>query len=124
MTPNVSTLLREQFPKMLTNAAIECNNGWAPLLAAALTRIQEVDKKAKISTIKEQLGGLRIYFNGIPDDAVYEIVTAAEQEAEVTCDICGRGGRMYSESLWLRTRCTEHINTIVLPSGTLSEFKK
>lgn len=62
--------------------------------------------KVQITYIKEKFGSLRVFYVG-GDPEVDAMVMLAEMVSEVTCDHCGRPGKLTGDR-WLAARCTEH----------------
>ena len=56
--------------------------------------------------VKEKYGGLRFYYNG-GDDYIAGAVSLAEYLSEVTCEECGKPGKMRGRN-WMYTACDEH----------------
>jgi hypothetical protein len=63
----------------------------------------------EVVRVKEKLGGLRFYTNKI-NDAMLQLMAAAEQQSLVTCDVCGQPGTILQGKGWIRTRCEAHPN--------------
>ena len=92
--------------------------GWVPLLTDTLDRIgflmaRRPDAVIKGLMVKEKFGQLRIRHPGrLPPD-IEEDVRAlwceAEERSTVTCQFCGRPGRLRADGrLWLATACDSH----------------
>lgn len=59
--------------------------------------------------VKEKLGGLRIYGDGLhTTPALVVELRAAEQEASKTCEVCGDAGEMLSIKGYYTVRCAKH----------------
>lgn len=84
----------------------ECGPGWYPLIKDALTRIEALGTAhQEVLQVKEKFGGLRIYLS-IHNDETDAIITAAEQEAHMTCEDCGSKENVkLCGKGWLRTQC-------------------
>ena len=88
----------------------ECGKGWNDIIDALEHSMLEIDPDYKVDQIKEKYGGLRYYFT--PSDNKYnkqldELVSIAELQCEVTCEICGKPGILRT-GRWFSTRCEEH----------------
>ena len=57
--------------------------------------------------VKEKFGGLRFY-TGPSLDPQWNRISRAEEQAAVTCDVCGKEGKMSNIGGWMATRCEEH----------------
>ena len=71
--------------------------------------LQGVDKKywPRVAQIKEKMGGLRFYVNGLISDQMQsQILQAEEDEGESyrTCERCGAVGKLRDGS-WKHTYC-------------------
>lgn len=58
--------------------------------------------------VKEKFGTLRFYYDG-GDDYVRGLVSMAESMTEVTCEKCGKPGKMRGTG-WIYTACDEHTD--------------
>lgn len=82
--------------------------GWHPLVDKLVANILEISPDTKFGQIKEKYGTLRVYCSPEPD-AVYKLISQAEQASESICEICGKPGvNKPSGTGWWRTRCEEH----------------
>lgn len=59
-----------------------------------------------VSQVKEKFGMLRFYYHG-GDDVVKGLVQMAEAMSEVTCEVCGKPGKL-RDGRWVQTLCDEH----------------
>lgn len=89
----------------------ECGDGWYDLLDRLCTKIQAyVDehniKQVEAVQVKEKFGTLRFYINGGPD-AIHTFISEAESESAITCEECGKPGKLRGGG-WLRTLCDNH----------------
>ncbi len=92
--------------------SFECYPGWADLLSALFTWLEEIapDREWSPRQIKEKYGTLRFYWHGdLPERAV-EIIKAAEHLSGHICELCGAPGMLRSQHGWWTTRCHEHKN--------------
>lgn len=56
--------------------------------------------------VKEKFGTLRFYFDG-GDEAIHGMVELAEYMSSVTCEECGKPGKLRGGG-WVRTLCDKH----------------
>lgn len=95
-------------------------DGWAHIVADALTSIAEIEAAsgllASVAQVKEKFGGLRLYVRARDETTegqhfaaqLQEIVAAAEQRAARTCQKCGAPGELRSAGGWWGTTCAQH----------------
>ncbi len=57
----------------------------------------------RVGQVKEKFGTLRFYCGGTP--AIDRYVRLAERLSAITCDVCGKSGRLSSNNGWYRTLC-------------------
>ena len=84
--------------------ALEFGPGWDNLMLDFLEQFQKVRTADQIILqTKEKFGGLRIYLS-LYTTEVEELVAAAEQRANTTCEMTGRdGASAHVRHGWLRT---------------------
>lgn len=98
--------------------AYECvGEGWHPLVKRLYEAADKLDPKIKIVQVKEKFGRLRVYWdsperkksdnqNLLP---FCDVVNEAERESGVTCEVCGKPGKVNDNGLgWLLAQCDEH----------------
>lgn len=95
---------------------IECGDGWYDILDQLMGLISsyiEFKNKKEIQVepviivqIKEKFGTLRFYFDG-GDERIYGMVRMAEAMSSITCEECGKPGKLRGTS-WFYTSCDEH----------------
>lgn len=78
--------------------------GWWPILDKYLPMIQEADPEAEIS-MKEKFGFLRLDVFSHKAHAVNAMEYAAEMVSTVTCECCGRPGKLRPRMSWKTTLC-------------------
>ena len=96
----------------LENAIDSVGPGWATIIKDLWALKPD---SVKVTTVKEKLGGLRVYFQAA-DEYDYnffdEAVEDAEVEAEHTCEFCGKIGSIredsYAKYHWYKCVCEEH----------------
>ncbi|TPK78205.1 hypothetical protein [Mesorhizobium sp. B2-4-17] len=134
--------IKARHPDLVTRG-FGCYAGWLPILARFFDTVAEVLADApgvgfQLSQVKEKFGGLRIYYvvprRPLPRtldtqavreaDAhrkISEAYERAEQEANRTCDVCGKAGVLRVRNGWFATRCEEHADGTVpvAPKGEM-----
>ena len=87
---------------------IECDDGWYDLLRDLIKEIKVIVEKdnldVKVVQIKEKFGTLRFYMDGLTDDII-KAIAQAEAKSAVTCEICGKPGKLRKVNRWLFTSC-------------------
>jgi hypothetical protein len=87
----------------------ECGPGWKKLIDPLIAACDRL--RARVDQIKEKYGTLRFYYTP-PDggwcDELEDLVDAAEEESNRTCEMCGAPGTMRTKKFWLKTLCNEH----------------
>lgn len=91
---------------------ISCSRGWYPIVIQLDHDLAAIDPGYELHQVKEKLGGLRYYF-GVSEGTsksdrqrMDELVDAAEEKCEATCELCGDPGiRHTTPHGWLRTLC-------------------
>ena len=97
----------------------ECGNGWYRLIKEAADKLEAIITVQKVkdpegwtngfyraSQVKEKYGTLRFYLSGGTDD-MYAVVNKAERLSSVTCETCGKPGKLRGHS-WVYTACAKH----------------
>jgi hypothetical protein len=90
-----------------------CNDGWYDIiyrLSAKLESLIEAcdpveGEKPRAVQVKEKFGSLRFYMS-FNTDEMSDLIREAEKESDITCEDCGKPGRLWGKS-WLRTNCQE-----------------
>ncbi|GAT03726.1 putative uncharacterized protein [Mycolicibacterium fortuitum subsp. acetamidolyticum] len=91
---------------------IGCSRGWYPIIIELDEAMAAIDPDYELHQVKEKLGGLRYYF-GVSEGTskadrqrMDELVDAAEEKCEATCELCGDPGiRHTTPHGWLKTLC-------------------
>ena len=114
----------KRFPNLFRNYDyLGVGSGWYPLIERLAEKLEPMivkfeaehpnDEPASkfISDIKEKYGGLRFYadayiFNDERDIAWDKAINDAEDEAEVTCEKCGKPGQSRPGG-WILTLCNK-----------------
>lgn len=92
----------------------ECGDGWTDLLVELCSKIQshlktipeEEAKNIVAVQVKEKYGTLRFYLS-CEDDAISDFIRDATIKSSMTCETCGKPGKVLGES-WLYCACPEH----------------
>lgn len=96
---------------------ISCGKGWYPILADLHRELILICPGYELHQVKEKFGGLRFYWSPGTDElsdaeeaAARELVSAAEQRAAETCEMCGQGGAHMTyaapPSSWQQNLCS------------------
>jgi hypothetical protein len=96
----------------------ECDDGWFTIIKHVCACIASHTKSGgwkyeapyRFFQLKEKYAGLRIYDNG-HDDYIAGVIAMAESLSYVTCETCGKPGRVCCAQggYWLKTLCPEHM---------------
>ena len=105
--------LAAKYPKLFDALrwGFACNEGWYDILDRLFGFIQvyvdEFEKpQPKVTQVKEKFGGLRVYLTNT-DDTINRMIDIAEQQAEQTCEYCGKPGHARNDMTWIKTLCDE-----------------
>lgn len=101
--------LKEEFPEY-DLPPLEIGDGWVGIVRRLLEGCRRAGIEMSVHQVKEKFGGLRFYAS-TPDEStttLYRLVGEAEDEAERTCEECGRPGFLRTDRPWIRTLCDEH----------------
>lgn len=79
---------------------------WTAFVERKEREIREPVQQVVAMQIKEKFGGLRFYYNG-GDDYIRGVVSMAEEMSYVTCETCGKPGKL-RQGGWYQTLCDEH----------------
>ena len=106
MSPELTKRLVARHPALLampedsviSQRGVECGDGWHDLIDEALTAIEKHcapinAKPPGVLQIKGKLGLLRIYCRPY-DDVIGSIIDDAERNSAMTCEQCGRPGKL------------------------------
>lgn len=92
----------------------ECGDGWLAPILEALEKMDTIakahDVTIRVVQIKEKFGGLRLYTDGVPKELnqrIYDVIDEAEKKCGVTCEVCGKPGKLDTSRSWIQTLCVE-----------------
>lgn len=92
----------------------ECGDGWFDLLAECIENIKKVCEKNNLHIqahqVKEKYGSLRFYLSQVTDE-LDKIIDFAEKKSCVTCEVCGKLGKIRKLS-WIQVLCEECLQKI------------
>ena len=114
-TRDALDLLLEERPWLRPTYGLHIRAGWRPIAASALREIALIadrsDVSVEVAQIKEKFGRLRITVDPVSVRVRFEhVLTRAEQQADITCDVCGAAGSLRGP-MWYRTRCDAHADS-------------
>ena len=72
---------------------IQCEEGWFPILCDLDAALALIEPDYVVLQVKEKLGGLRYYVEH-PTDEINALIRTAETRAAVTCEACGKPGKL------------------------------
>lgn len=92
---------------------IEVDDGWFDLIWMLSLALEDETKTTgaviEAVQVKEKFGGLRFYV-GACTERGHNLINAAERLSEITCEVCGKYGRVTNRDggYWLKCVCKEH----------------
>ena len=92
-----------------SNRVSDLRQGWLPIIAAALEKMNALDPDFEIRQIKQKFGRLRIYYRSHHRERLKEAVQEARVLCGKTCEECGRPGSPFNQSGFIRTLCGRHL---------------
>lgn len=95
----------------------EFGEGWSRIFEQLLHDLRSAGVPTRITTTKEKLGTLRIYFEDRLNQAAKVLAIRAQEESAVTCDLCGGAGALRSIRGFVATRCPSCISELQPMSG-------
>lgn len=104
--------LAEKYPDFFKmHFGFECGPGWYKIIEKLTDDINAIIQRDKLenfyaTTVKEKYGTLR-YYMSIETDEMSDLIEKAEDETEITCEVCGNPGQMSRNGYWLAVRCNE-----------------
>ena len=98
--------------------------GWNDIVLDLHNKLVKEYPDYFIAQIKEKFSTLRYYTGGVSDKG-YEYINEAEQLSAITCEECGRPGKLRDDGSWLLTLCDwDHkIGKINKRLWTLQRFR-
>lgn len=79
--------------------------GWGAIIERLVADLNALGWDGNICQVKEKFGALRFYIvEGTSE--IFERIHQAEKESAVTCEFCGKPGRITGKS-WLKAVCAE-----------------
>lgn len=86
--------------------------GWIPIVDECLGRLIAAGWDKQLAQIKQKFLGLRIYLDGPHNETFAAIVREAEDECEVTCELCGAPRERTGSGVGRATcnRCREELS--------------
>lgn len=116
------TDIKTKYPSILREISeFDVKEGWFDLVADMLKEINLIanvnpEKDIKIVQIKQKLGELRVYVNGIINGSITynipdisDIIKKYVNIASITCEDCGYEGRLEESDDWLHVSCSKCI---------------
>ena len=82
-------------------------HGWSLIVVDLHQQLTSRWPDYEVHQAKEKYGGLRYYCSveGYPE--AEKLIEQAEQQAQRTCQVCGRDGKLREREGWLATLCDE-----------------
>jgi len=97
--------------------SFDCEDGWFDLIndlsyklePLILKENEEIDEDffSYATQVKEKFGGLRFYMSTATDQ-MYELIYDAEDTSLVTCELCGKPGKINNHA-WVTCRCNSCV---------------
>lgn len=128
MKDELEQKLFEEFPKLyrgkdddmtqsLMGMGFSVKDGWYDIIYDLSEKVVNFCEEngyniPKAFQVKEKFGGLRFYFDGVPDKKIFDFVREAEQRSLETCEVCGEDGEP-REGGWIKTLCDEHHGEVI-----------
>ena len=98
-----------------------CGNGWYDTIYELSKEIHEFclkhkltgDRYIRVFQVKQKMGGLRYYIESYEllesiSKELQASITKAEAKAAVTCEVCGKPGKLCEIRNWYNTLCPIH----------------
>lgn len=97
-------------------AVAQVGRGWEELVRAVYAAKYTLNSPANIITVKEKLGGLRIYIDYY-DEELDKVVQNVGVLSFAICEVCGNAGKLRKLDALYLTRCETHANGSVIIEG-------
>lgn len=78
--------------------------GWSDIVYDLHKKLVEENPDYRIHQVKEKFASLRYYVGGMTPEG-HEYISEAENASAVTCEECGRPGKLRTHNYWIRTLC-------------------
>lgn len=91
--------------------------GWSGILDHLYDKLP---KKLYVMQVKEKYGSLRFYI-GSGSNRTFALIDKAEKESEITCEVCGKEGKIFSIRGWYMCRCPECRKEEEIKSATVGQ---
>jgi hypothetical protein len=113
-TEELKKVLEPYYGKKSNFAGADWGPGWNDIIFDVHDKLVKESPNYVILQIKEKFSTLRYYADGVSEDG-RAYIQEAEHKSAVTCEECGRPGKLRNGS-WIRTLCdwdhnVEKINT-------------
>jgi hypothetical protein len=108
MTENIE--IRDRIAKKFANGwprFVDVGDGWLSIVDELDKQLEALGIEYSYAQIKQKFGGIRIYVNTL-DPRANSLIRIAEEKALVTCEICGKPGRLTTKNFYVQTVCKEH----------------
>ena len=82
-------------------------DGWFELIYGLSMSLKELSPNARALQVKEKLGTLRFYVEGLGKDRgrIQELIHRAEDASAKICEECGKPGKRKTKAGWISTLC-------------------
>jgi hypothetical protein len=130
MKKELDDQLCKDFPKLLRDRnkgpyetcmyrGFDVGDGWHDLVRECCAKLEAINntiedptKHIVASQVKEKFGTLRFYIDTCESaeprwKEIQEAIDVAEAKSEVTCEVCGKPGKLIA-GRWWKTFCEEH----------------
>jgi hypothetical protein len=84
--------------------------GWHGIIDDLVKELEKLGWDGTVAQVKEKFGGLRFYIGGIPKKTskkIFRAIDEAERKSVLTCEYCGKPGKLRTERFWILTLCNE-----------------
>jgi hypothetical protein len=89
--------------------SFDCGDGWFNLIWNLCEDLDKVvGEEFRVDQVKEKFGTLRFYASGTNREAE-ALIRVAEKLSAITCEICGKPGKLKVKGAWYRTVCDNEV---------------